>query len=83
MGTKNLNGMVHQRLLHNQHFPPVSKVGKCQPDSQVLDSVTGKITVLSTGRANLILGIPSQMEIDACSAFADESFQAHVLRLMH
>ena len=59
MGAKNLNGMVQQKLLHNQHFPPVLKVGKCQPNSQVPDSVTGTITVSSTSRANLILGVPS------------------------
>ena len=54
-----------------------------QSDFQVPDKVPSSVPVTSTGRANLILGIPSQMEIDACSAFADESFQAHVLRLMH
>jgi hypothetical protein len=33
MGTKPLNGMVHQFLLHNQNFPPVEIVGECERDT--------------------------------------------------
>ena len=30
MGTKALNGPVHQFLLQNQNFPPVSTAGECK-----------------------------------------------------
>eukprot|EP00957_Ditylum_brightwellii_P146605 11160836-Ditylum_brightwellii.AAC.1 len=33
MGTKPLNRMVHQFLLHNQNFPPVEIVGECEQDT--------------------------------------------------
>jgi len=78
MGTKCLNAMTHQRLLHNQCFPPTSKVGECQPDSQ--NSVT-ESTALKHGRANLVLELPSRMEVDAYSAFADKGFQSYLMKL--
>ena len=54
----------------------------CQHVLQVPDSITGKITIPSTGKANLILGIPFQRELDAYSNFAHKSFQGHVLKVM-
>eukprot|EP00957_Ditylum_brightwellii_P194805 14839151-Ditylum_brightwellii.AAC.1 len=32
MGTKSLNGAVHQFFLQNQNFPPVLIAGECQTD---------------------------------------------------
>eukprot|EP00957_Ditylum_brightwellii_P196378 14962013-Ditylum_brightwellii.AAC.1 len=34
MGTKSLNGAVHQFLLQNQNFPPGSIAGECQMDTK-------------------------------------------------
>ena len=34
MGTKSLNGQVHQFLLQNQTLPPVSTAGECKPDTR-------------------------------------------------
>ena len=75
MGTKSLNGIVHQRLLHNQSFPPVSQVGECKPDLNL--PITDN-TVSNTKKAKLVLSVPLRMEEDAYMAFKDENFHFYV-----
>eukprot|EP00957_Ditylum_brightwellii_P129524 9879671-Ditylum_brightwellii.AAC.1 len=43
MGTKALNGAIHQCLLQNQVFPPVPTAGECKTESYQSDVPTAGV----------------------------------------
>eukprot|EP00957_Ditylum_brightwellii_P169732 12919577-Ditylum_brightwellii.AAC.1 len=63
MGTKSLNGAVHQFLLQNQTFPPVLTAGECQTDmkkqSGVVISDMAKSSHLSKMRCLFLAFAPT------------------------
>ena len=75
MGTKPLNGQVHQFLLKNQHFPPVSTAGECKPDNTDLG---GKV-----GQARLFLSVLSPLDSDVAYAMSDTKFRSRVCNLTY
>ena len=73
MGTKALNGTVHQRLLQNQKFPPVSSAGECQK-AFVKPSVE-----LEKGKALLHLTMLTPMDAEVWDALEEQTFQNYLL----
>ena len=63
MGTKPLNGMIHQFLLKNQTFPPAEKVGEYERDSK--ESADGS-TVWQTKYATQVLSPLDREIIQSC-----------------
>eukprot|EP00957_Ditylum_brightwellii_P003546 268751-Ditylum_brightwellii.AAC.1 len=63
MGTKPLNGMVHQFFLHNQNFPPVEIVGECERDR---DGDAGGNPDGLTGSVNQVLSPLTREIIQSC-----------------
>ena len=71
MGTKALNGQVHQFLLQNQNFPPVSTAGECQLDRPEQEIMT---------KAKLVMSMMSPLERDVAQAMTEEDFRVRVQR---
>eukprot|EP00957_Ditylum_brightwellii_P160054 12183668-Ditylum_brightwellii.AAC.1 len=66
MGTKSLNGAVHQFLLQNQKFPLVLTAGKCKTG---MKKQTG---VAIFGTAKYVHTLLSPLDIEIISSFKDE-----------
>ena len=73
IGTKPLNGQVHQFLLKNQHFPPVSTAGECKSGPPDLS--------MKTGQARLFLSVLSSLDRDVALAIVDKNFRCRVCNL--
>ena len=72
MGTKSLNGAVHQFLLQNQNFPPVSTAGECQTDTKKQSGVA------ISGMAKYAHTVLSPLDMEVISSFQDETFISHL-----
>ena len=75
MGTKALNGQVHQFLLKNQNFPLVSTAGECQADLEK-PPVSEKVT-----KVKLLFGLLSPMDREMVKTLEDRNFQEYLLRM--
>eukprot|EP00957_Ditylum_brightwellii_P203233 15333798-Ditylum_brightwellii.AAC.1 len=71
MGTKSLNGAVHQFLLQNQHFPPVLTAGECQTNMKKQSGVA------ISGMAKYVHMVLSPLDMEVISSFQDEMFIAY------
>eukprot|EP00957_Ditylum_brightwellii_P136634 10419969-Ditylum_brightwellii.AAC.1 len=66
MSTKLLNGTVHQFLLQNQIFPPVSTAGECKTD--IKKQPVGAIS----GTAKYVHTVMSLLDMEVISSSEDE-----------
>ena len=74
MGTKALNGLIHQFLLKNQTFPPPAEtVGECKAESSL--SASGKIN----GHTNYVQRVLSPLEREIIHSCLDKEF----IRALH
>eukprot|EP00957_Ditylum_brightwellii_P164333 12510556-Ditylum_brightwellii.AAC.1 len=72
MGTKSLNGAVHQFLLQTQKFPPVLTAGECKTDMKKKSGVS------ISGTAKYVQTVPSPLDMEVISSFKDEMFISHL-----
>eukprot|EP00957_Ditylum_brightwellii_P128324 9787814-Ditylum_brightwellii.AAC.1 len=66
MGTKSLNGAVHQFLLQNQKISPVSTAGECKTDMKKQSGAA------ISGTAKYVHTVLSPLDIEVVSSFEDE-----------
>eukprot|EP00957_Ditylum_brightwellii_P211029 15365683-Ditylum_brightwellii.AAC.2 len=78
MGTKAFIGCTHQFLLKNQAFPPVLTAGEYNTDSE---KQSEEVSIGNTnGKAKLVLGVLSPMDLEVISSFLDSGFRSYLVR---
>eukprot|EP00957_Ditylum_brightwellii_P107491 8201616-Ditylum_brightwellii.AAC.1 len=66
MGTKLLNGAIHQFLVQNQKLPPVLAAGDCNTDMQK------KSVAALSGTAKYVHKVLSPLDMEVISSFEDK-----------
>eukprot|EP00957_Ditylum_brightwellii_P045548 3453546-Ditylum_brightwellii.AAC.1 len=72
MGTKPLNGAVHQLPLQNQHFLLVLTAGGCKTD------IKKQSVVATSGTAKYVHTVLSPLDMGIISSFEDEMFISYL-----